>query len=291
MRLWPKIALLILIIAQVAVLNVQAQSTGPGPMAEVGIDQKLNGDIPLDAVFRDENGQEHKLGDYFGKKPIIIAPVYYNCPMLCTLILNGLVQSLNAVPFEAGKEFEVVAFSIDAREKPELAAKKKASYLDHYSKKGTAAGWHFLTSDEASIKRLTAAIGFRYKYDEKSDQFAHASGIMVATPQGKLARYFYGIEYSPRDLRFGLVEASENKIGSPVDQILLLCFHYDPATGKYGPMVLGSLRIAASITVIALAAFLFAMWKMEKRKKREWQAMGALDVINGESAQTVKNAR
>ena len=227
----------------------QVASGLPKALQEVGIDQKLNGQLPLDLVFRNESGEPVKLGSYFGKKPVILSFVYYECPMLCTQVLNGMVSAFKVLSFKAGTEFDVVTVSFDPREGPALASAKKKTYLGYLpeAKRTTAPdGWHFLTGDEESIRRLTEAAGFRYHFDEGTNQFAHASAIMVATPQGKLARYFYGIEYSPKDLRLGLVEASQNKIGSPMDQLLLYCYHYDPATGKYGAVVMNMVRIGGS---------------------------------------------
>ena len=234
----------------------------PKALSDVGLDQKLDQQLPLDLVFRDESGQEVKLGQYFGQKPVILALVYYDCPMLCTQILNGMVTSFRVLPFQVGKEFDVVTVSFDPRETSALAATKKKVYVNYLPEKlrpGAMNGWHFLTGDQANIAKLTDAVGFRYYYDEATKQFAHASGIMVATPHGKLSRYFYGIEYAPRDLRLGLIESSANKIGSPADQLLLYCYHYDPATGKYGAAVMKIMRIAGVITVLAIIAMLFAL--------------------------------
>lgn len=235
-------------------------STGlPKALREVGIDQRLNEQLPLDLEFRDETGQTVKLGQYFGKKPVILSLVYYDCPMLCTQILSGMVSAFRVMSFSVGKEFDVVTVSFDRREKPELAAAKKRMYLAGYDRPTAVAGWHFLTGDEANIKRLTEVVGFRYHFDEATNQFAHASAIMVLTPQGKLAQYYYGIEYSPKDLRLGLVEASTNQIGSPVDQLLLYCYHYDPTTGKYGAVVMNMMRLGGIVTVIAILAMLFLL--------------------------------
>jgi protein SCO1/2 len=238
-------------------------STGlPAALQDVRIDQKLDQQLPLDLLFRDESGQQVKLGQYFGKKPVVLAFVYYDCPMLCTQVLNGMVTSFRVLPFQIGNEFEVVTVSFDPRETNDLAAAKKKVYLDYLPDKmqsGANNGWHFLTGDQASIAQLTDAAGFRYRYDEATKQFAHASAIMLATPQGKLSRYFYGIEYAPRDLRLGLIESSENKIGSPMDQLLLYCYHYDPATGKYGTVVMRVMRIAGVITLLGIVAMLFLL--------------------------------
>jgi protein SCO1 len=227
----------------------------PAVLNEVGIDQKLNTQLPLDLVFRNEKGEQVKLGDYFGKKPVIISLVYYECPMLCNQVLNGMISSFRTMNFAPGKEFDVVTVSFDSRENAGHAANKKKTYVDYLpeAKRADAAtGWHFLTGDDENIKQLTEAIGFRFRFDTATNQFAHASGIFVATPEGKLARYFYGIEYAPKDLRLGLVEASQNKIGSPMDKLMLYCYHYDPATGKYGATVINIIRLGGVITLIAV---------------------------------------
>ena len=238
-------------------------STGlPPALQEVRIEQKLDQQLPLDLVFRDENAQEVKLGQYFGHKPVVLAFVYYDCPMLCTQILNGMVTSFRVLPFQMSKEFDVVTISFDPRETPELARKKKKVYVDYLPEKmreGATNGWHFLTGDQANIEKITAAAGFHYRWDEKSQQFAHASAIMVTTPHGKLSRYYYGVDYPARDLRFGLIESSANKIGSPVDQLLLYCYHYDPATGKYGAAVMKVMRIAGVITLLGIVAMLLLL--------------------------------
>jgi protein SCO1/2 len=234
----------------------------PKALNGVGIDQKLNDQLPLDLVFKNEQGQNVKLGDYFGRKPVVLSLVYYECPMLCNQVLNGMVTAFKVMAFKPGEEFEVVTVSFDPRESAELAAAKKQTYVNYLpeaSRTQAAAGWHFLTGDEASIKRLTEAVGFRYHYDEATSQFAHASAIYVTTPQGRLARYFYGIEYAPRDLRLGLIEAADNKIGTPVDQLLLYCFHYDPATGKYGAVVMRMMQLGGGLTLIGIVAMLLVL--------------------------------
>jgi protein SCO1/2 len=235
-------------------------STGlPPALQKVGIDQRLNEQVPLDAVFKDESGNTVQLGQYFGKRPVVLSLVYYSCPMLCNQVLNGMVGTFKALSFKPGEEFDIVTVSFDSRETPALAAAKKKTYVDYLpagSRLKAMNGWHFLTGDEANIRRLTEAVGFRYNFDAATNQFAHASGIMVLTPEGKLARYFYGIEYSPKDLRLGLVEASANKIGSPVDQLLLYCYHYDPATGKYGAVVMNMVRLAGIVTVVGMVGLL-----------------------------------
>ncbi len=236
-------------------------STGlPAALQEVRIEQKLDQQLPLDLVFRDESGQQVQLGRFFGKKPVVLALVYYDCPMLCTQVLNGMVTSFRVLPFQIGNEFEVVTVSFDPRETSALAVSKKKVYVDYLPERmrsNAHNGWHFLTGDQASIDKLTQAVGFHYRYDEATKQFAHGSAIMLTTPQGKLSRYFYGIDYSARDLRLGLIESSANKIGSPVDQLLLYCYHYDPATGKYGAAVMRVMRIAGVITLLGILAMLF----------------------------------
>jgi len=234
----------------------------PKALTDVKIEQKLNQQLPLDLVFTNENGQQVKLGQYFGKKPVVLALVYYDCPMLCTQVLNGMVTSFRVLPFQVGNEFDVVTVSFDPRETSALAAAKKKMYVDYLPEKMRAnaiSGWHFLTGDQANIAQLTDAVGFRYHYDEATKQFAHASAIMLTTPQGKLSRYFYGIEYAARDLRLGLIESSENKIGSPAEQLLLYCYHYDPATGKYGVAIMKVMRIAGVLTVLGILAMMLLL--------------------------------
>ena len=238
-------------------------STGlPTALRDVRIEQKLNQQLPLDLVFRDESGAQVKLGQYFGQKPVVLAFVYYDCPMLCTQVLNGMVTSFRVVPFEMGKEFDVVTISFDPRETPELAASKKKVYVDYLPEKMKASarnGWHFLTGDAANIERITDAAGFRYHYDEKTKQFAHASAIMVATPEGKLSHYFYGVNYSARDLRFGLIESSQHKIGSVTEQLSLYCYQYDPTKGTYGAAVMRILRITGVLTFLGIIALIFLL--------------------------------
>lgn len=249
----------------------QTTSNGlPKALQEVGIEQKLNAQLPLDVEFKNEDGQAVKLGQYFGKnRPVILALVYYECPMLCSEVLNGLTGSLKGISLSAGKDFDVLAVSFDAREheKPDLAKNKKAAYVRRYERAGSADGWHFLTGSQQSIDALTEAVGFGYKWDERTNQFAHAGGIMVVTADGKLAKYFYGIDYAPLDLKLGLQETAQNKIGTPVDQLMLYCFHYDPATGTYGFAILRLMRVAAVVTILAISAMLFIFWRRNKRIK------------------------
>ena len=231
----------------------------PKALNDVRIEQKLDQQLPLDLVFHDENGQQVKLGQYFGKKPVVLAFVYYDCPMLCTQVLNGMVTSFRVLPFQIGNEFDVVTVSFDPRETNTLAAAKKKVYVDYLPEKmraGANNGWHFLTGDQANITQLTEAVGFHYRWDEETRQFAHASAIMVTTPHGKLSRYFYGVDYAPRDLRLGLIESSANKIGSMADQLLLYCYHYDPSRGKYGAPIMRVMRVAGVLTVLGILAMM-----------------------------------
>lgn len=243
--------------------EVGSPTTGlPVALRDVKIEQKLNEQLPLDLVFKDESGQSVKLGQYFGHRPVVLALVYYDCPMLCTQVLNGMVTSFRVLPFQMSKEYDVVTISFDPRETPQLATSKKkvyVGYLPAAMQSNAENGWHFLTGDAESIRQITDAVGFRYHYDEATKQFAHASGIMVATPQGKLSRYYYGIDYSARDLRLGLIESAQNKIGSPVDQLLLYCYHYDPATGKYGAVVMNIVRLGGIVTVLAILAMIILL--------------------------------
>jgi protein SCO1/2 len=240
----------------------------PPALQGVGIQQKLDQQVPLNLQFQDEAGRMVPLSSFFHGKPVLLALVYYRCPMLCTQILNGVASSLKAVSFDPGKDFEVVSVSFDPKDTPELAGEKKLSYLRRYGRPGMANGWHFLTGDPANIKALTDAVGFHYKYDAASDQFAHASGIMLLTPEGRLSRYFYGVEFAPRDVRLGLVEASANKIGNPVDEALLFCFHYDPTTGKYGAIAINMLRATGAGFALIGGTVLFFVWRREVRAGR-----------------------
>ncbi len=243
----------------------------PKALQQVKIEQKLNEQLPLELAFRNEQGETVHLGDYFGKKPVLLALVYYQCPMLCNQILNGMVTSFKVLNFKAGDEFEVVTVSFDPLETSELARAKKTTYINYLpeAKRVSAAkGWHFLTGDQENIRRLTDAIGFHYYFDAATDQFAHGSAIYVATPPGKLSHYFYGIEYSPKDLRLSLVEASANKIGSPVDQLLLYCYHYDPATGKYGAVIMNMVRLGGVATLLAIGIMFVVMRRRTASRMR-----------------------
>jgi protein SCO1/2 len=236
----------------------------PGLLSKIGIDQHLNQQVPLDLTFTDETGHEVPLSTFFGQRPVVLAMVYYECPMLCTQVLNGMVAALGVINFDVGREYDVIAVSINPKEGPGLAAQKKQAYLERYKRPQTAAGWHFLTGKEENIQRLASAVGFRYAFDEHIQQYAHGAGIEILTPKGVLSKYFYGIEFSARDIRFGLIEASDEHIGSPIDDALLLCYHYDPSTGKYGTAVIDAVRIGAVATVLAFLTFLFVSLRKER---------------------------
>lgn len=244
----------------------------PETLKKIGIEQKLGGQMPMETVFKDESGNAVKLGDYFNKgRPVILAFVYYECPMLCNEVLNGLTGTLKGISFDAGKDFDVVAISFDAREneKPDLAKNKKDSYMTRYGRPGTEKGWHFLTGTKESVEAATKAAGFGFEWDEKSNQFAHAGAIMITTPDGRLARYFYGIDYSPKDVKFGIMESAESKVGNAAEQLLLYCYHYDPSTGKYGLAVLRVMRMGAVLTILGMGLMGFVFWRRNKVKSEK----------------------
>jgi len=237
------------------IMSPPANVRPPG-LKNVGIEQHLDEQIPPELTFRDETGRSVRLGDYFGKKPVILNLVYYQCPMLCGEVLSGLESALRVLKFDVGKEFDVLTVSFDPRETPAMATKKKAEFLKRYGRPIAADGWHFLTGPQISIDALTKAAGFQYQYDPKTSQFAHSTAIMVLTPEGKIAQYYYGVEYAPKDLRLGLIQASENKIGTLADQVLLYCYHYDPATGKYGAIIARVLQLSGLATVLLLGVLM-----------------------------------
>jgi protein SCO1/2 len=253
------------VLAAGALANAQER---PTVLREVGFDQRLDQLVPGDITLRDEAGRDVRLADYLGRKPVVLTLVYYECPSLCTMTLNGLVSAMNAVSFDAGKEYDVVTVSFEPRETPALAAAKKETYLKRYQRPGAAAGWHFLTGEPAEIERLTKAVGFRYTWDERTRQYAHPAGVVVLTPEGKIARYLFGIEYAPKDLRFALVEASQGRVGGVVDQAILYCYQYDPMTGKYGTAIMRLLRVASVLTLAVLGTFIFTMWRRDRRAAR-----------------------
>ncbi|MCC6731446.1 MAG: SCO family protein [Chthonomonadales bacterium] len=241
---------------------------GLAPNRDVAFQQKLDAQIPLDVPFRDEAGKEVRLSRYFRGKPVVLVLVWYKCPSICTVILEGMVRTFGGQKLEIGKDYQAVTVSINPRETAGIAAAKKQEMVGLLDRPGAADGWHFLTGTKDSIDRLAGAIGYKYAYDARTDQYAHPAGIVVATPLGRVSHYLFGVEYRPRDLRLALVEGSNNQIGTPVDQVLLLCYHYDPVTGKYSLAVANILKIAGGLTVLILATAILWMLRMERRRAR-----------------------
>ncbi len=241
----------------------------PPLLQNVGIEQHLDAQIPPDLAFVDDAGRPVKLGDYFGRKPLILNLVYLNCTMLCGQELAGLASAMRLIKFDAGNEFEVITVSFDPRETPAMAAAKKKDYVGRYGRANAAAGWHFLTGQAPAIDALTKAVGFQYQYDSKTNQYAHATAIMVLTPQGRISRYLYGVDFPPKDLRLGLVEASQEKIGNPVDAVLLYCYHYNPETGKYGAVISNILRLAGAVTILIIGGMLLILWRLDRSATRK----------------------
>lgn len=243
------------------IMSPPANMRPPG-LKHVGIEQNLNEQIPSNLSFRDETGKTVQLSDYFGKRPMILNLVYYQCPMLCSEVLSGLTSAMRILRFDVGKDYDVLTISFDPKETPEMASAKKGEYLKRYGRAGASEGWHFLTGPQASIDALTTAAGYQYEYDVNTGQYAHATAIMVLTPEGKIAQYYYGVEFAPKDLRLGLVQASQGKIGTIVDEVLLYCYHYNPDTGKYGAVISRILKLAAGATIFFLGTFLVVMFKL-----------------------------
>lgn len=261
--------------------------TGPDPAEvykEIAIEQHLDAQIPMDLEFVDEQGNKVRIGDYLGDRPAILALVYYECPMLCNLMLDGVEAVISAIKFDVGEDYDVITVSIDPGETPELAARKKANHLERLNKDGAEKGWHFLTGDEVAIQSLADTVGYGFSYDPKTDQYAHAAGIMVLTPQGKIARYHYGIEYIRRDVEFALTEASEGRIGTLVDKIVLLCFAYDPATGTYGFYIIGAMRIMAVLVVLGFVAMYTMLYLKSRKNKNDGQRVPSESETPGEAA-------
>jgi protein SCO1 len=257
-------ALAAVIVAVAAPAGAQPAQERPAVLRDVGYDQRLGEPVPLDAVFRDESGRAVSLGSLLRGRPVVLSLVYYECPMLCTLTLNGLASALSVLSFDAGREFDVLTVSFEPKETPALAAAKKRAYLARYRRPGAAEGWRFLTGSTESIRALTAAVGFRYAWDEPTRQYAHPAGLVVLTPEGRIARYMYGVEYAPRDLRLALVEASARRIGNPVDTVLLYCYQYDPMRGRYGASVLKLVRLGGVLTVLGLGTFIVLSLRRER---------------------------
>ena len=275
MKIKATIALFVAAAAGIAIPLRAQQSAMPAILHEVSISQRLNEQVPPAIAFSDENGNTVHLGDYFGKRPIVLSLVYFDCPALCTEVLNGELRTMKAIPFDMGKDFDVVTVSFEPKDTPALAKAKRDVYAGQYGRPGARENWHFLTGDPQSINALTQAVGFHYAYDSSSRQYAHAAAIMILTPDGRLARYFYGVQYPARDLRLGLVEASQGKIGSPTDHALLFCYQYDPITGKYGLVVMNVVRAGGALTVLALGIFMFVMFRRDRKYPDGTPAVGA----------------
>jgi protein SCO1/2 len=266
-----------LTIAAIALFALPARAQQSGAAAilrEVNIAQRLNEPIPPEIILRDENGKVVHLGDYFGKKPIVLSLVYFDCPALCTEVLNGELRTMKAISLDLGKDFDAITVSFEPKDTPALAKAKRDVYAGQYGRPGARENWHFLTGDQPSIDALTQAAGFHYAYDSASRQYAHAAAILVLTPQGRIARYFYGVQYPSRDFRLGLVEASDGKIGTPTDHALLYCYQYDPMTGKYGLIVMNVVRAAGLLTVLVLGIFMFVMFRRERNHPNGPPAVG-----------------
>jgi protein SCO1/2 len=259
--------LMLLALAAVTAIPASAQQIStPAILNKVGITQNLNAQIPPDLVFRDETGKSVRLGDFFGKKPIILSLVYFDCPALCTEVLNGELRTMRAISLDLGKDFEAVTVSFEPKDTPALAKAKRDVYLGQYDRPDAGEHWHFLTGEQPSIDALTNAAGFQYAYDSSIHQYAHAAAILVLTPEGRIDRYFYGVIYPARDLRLGLVEASQGKIGTVTDHALLYCYQYDPMTGKYGVVVTNVLRAGGGLTVLILGIFMTLMFLRERKR-------------------------
>jgi protein SCO1/2 len=244
--------------------------------ANIGIDQKLDSQIPLDLTFTDQTGKQVKLGDYFGSKPVVLALPFYRCAGMCTLEMDGMAKAFNAISFTAGKEFNAVTVSIDPKETWTLASAKQRDYLDQYPRPEAKQGWSFLTGDDANIHKLAQAVGFRYVIDPKTQQPIHAVGIVVITPEGHVSRYLLGVDYSPKDLKLCLVDASHNKIGSMVDKFTLLCSHYDPTTSRYGVAIDRIIKFTCTLTVLILGGAILMMFRFEKQRNADLIAQGYL---------------
>ena len=254
--------------------DAQPAMMKPPVLKDVGIDQLLNNQVPLDLEFKDETGRTVKLGEYFKGKPVVLSLVYYDCPQLCNLVLNGLMNVLKTLPMQPGKDFEAVTVSFDPKEKPELASQKRDTYLQKLANPDANNGWHFLTGEEEAIKLLTRSVGFRFVWDPFSKQYAHSSALIVITPEGKVSRYFYGFEFPPRDVRFGLLDASGGKIGSLADQIILYCYQYDPTRGTYNLVLMRLMRIFGGVTIVTLIALILFLRHKTKKKEAAWAAQG-----------------
>ena len=269
----PKKGILLVVMLGLACLlpqsDARAQQTVGGVVSQIGFDQKLGIQLPLDLRFHDDTGRDLRLGELLGRRPVILAPVYFRCPLLCNQLLNGLTRSLKPVSLAAGQDFDVIAFSINPAETPDLAGPKKRAYLEQYDRPGSANGWHFLVGDQPAISALTEAIGFRYTFNPQTELYAHAAGVVIVTPEGRVARYFYGIDFPPKELESELTRARAGQIGNPIGRLLLLCYDYDAATGKYTLSIMRLLRVAGTATAVALGAFVCLMFRREAKERRK----------------------
>jgi protein SCO1 len=295
LRIIGCLAIALLAVSAAAQINSGVMSppanTRPPRLENVGVQQHLDAQVPADLAFVDESAKAVKLGDYFGRKPLILNLVYFNCTMLCGEELAGLASAMRLLKFDVGNEFDVITVSFDPRETPAMAATKKADYVKRYGRPNAASGWHFLTGQAESINALTKAVGFDYQYDSKTHQYAHATAIMVLTPQGRISRYFYGVDFPPKDLRMGLVEASQQKIGNAVDAVLLYCYHYDPATGKYGAVIGNILRLGAAVTILFIGGLLIGLWRLDRvAARRGEQALAGQTKARTTSASGIETA-
>ena len=263
---WKFRAALLMSLAAIALPAGAQQLARPSILKKVGISQNLGAQIPPDLAFRDETGKPARIGDFFGKKPIVLSLVYFDCPALCTEVLNGELRTMKAIALDLGKDYDAVTVSFEPKDTPALAKAKRDVYIGQYGRPEAVDHWHFLTGEQASIDALTNAVGFQYAYDSSIRQYAHAAAILVLTPDGRIDRYFYGVIYPARDLRLGLIEASQGKIGTLTDHALLYCYQYDPMTGKYGVVVMNVLRAGGGLTVLALGIFVMLMFLRERRR-------------------------
>jgi protein SCO1 len=263
------LALAVSLLTVLARGQAPAIDLSPPPPKNVGFDQNIGRTVPLDATFRDETGKTVRLGDYFADKPVVLSLAYFACPMLCSLSMQGLSGSLKGINLDAGRDFELITISFDPRETSAMARAKKDTAIQRYGRPGAALGWHFLTGDEAAIQQVTSTVGFRYEWDASIQEYAHPTGIVVLTPDGKVARYLFGVEYAPKDLRLSLVEASHGNLGTVVDQLLLLCYHYDPKAGRYGRVAIGAMRAGGALTLLSLGALVVVMTRKEKRARKK----------------------
>lgn len=270
-----KFELIAIGICAVLAQRLPAQSLTATQLSRISFDQKLNTQISLDLPFRDENGKTVRIGEYFGRKPVVLVLGYYQCPMLCTLTFNGMVEAMNDMKWSIGKEFNVVHVSINPKETPEIAAAKKKTYVRQYGRAGAAAGWHFLTGDEASIRKLADEVGFHYAYDPAINQYAHPSGLIVLTPEGKTAKYFFGVKFSPAQLFAALQGASQEKVGSPIERLVLLCFCYSPIHGKYGQLIMTIVRILGAITLGLMVWFTIVIIRRERKTRAASASLAA----------------